>query len=257
MGEKIPKLILVGSPNVGKSMIFNHLTGAYVVVSNYPGTTVDIARGKASIGGKVYEVIDTPGMYSLSPVTDEERVTLDVLRSEKAELVIHVIDAKNMSRMLAVSLQLLDGGFPVLVVLNIIDEAEKLGIHIYTDLMAELLGVPVVATAAAKDRGMTLLRKAIKNYCPSQGKAFLFSSELENAIHAIESQLLGDYCFHKRLVALLVLQNDGWDEQQVSNEPCYKDIKEITHRLSEKSSNGLACRIAMERQRNVDRIVNM
>lgn len=256
MLKKLPKLILVGSPNVGKSMIFNHLTGAYVVVSNYPGTTVDIARGKAVIGGKVYEVIDTPGMYSLSPVTDEERVTFDLLRSEKPELVIHVVDAKNMSRMLAVSLQLLDGGFPVMVVLNIMDEAEKLGIHIYTDLMAELLGVPVVATVAAQDRGMTLLRKAIKNYCPSQGKAFLFSSELENAIHAIESQLVGDYGLHKRLTALLVLQSDGWAEHQVSNEPCYKDIKEITRCISEKSSNGLACRIAMERQRNVDNIVN-
>ena len=125
MGEKLPQIVLVGAPNVGKSMIFNYLTGAYVIVSNYPGTTVDISRGKATIGGKVYEVVDTPGIYSLSPLTAEERVTIDILRTSKPALLIHVIDAKNIRRMLPLTLQLLDGGFSLLLVLNIMDEAEE------------------------------------------------------------------------------------------------------------------------------------
>src|SRR3989338_435114 len=90
------KIILVGSPNVGKSLLFNHLTGQYVTVSNYPGTTVEIVRGKAQIQGEVFEVIDSPGVYSLSPISDEERVTRQILFQEEPFLVVHVADAKNL-----------------------------------------------------------------------------------------------------------------------------------------------------------------
>ena len=94
------KIALVGSPNVGKSALFNKLTGAYVTVSNYPGTTVDVSRGKVRIESEDFEIIDTPGMYSLLPITEEERVARSLLFEEKPAAVLHVVDSKSLERML-------------------------------------------------------------------------------------------------------------------------------------------------------------
>src|SRR5574340_1127019 len=94
------KVALVGNPNVGKSVLFNALTGAYVTVSNYPGTSVEVARGTAMIGGVAYEIIDTPGMYSLLSITEEERVARRILLEDVLDLVVHVVDARNLERML-------------------------------------------------------------------------------------------------------------------------------------------------------------
>ena len=94
------KIIQLGCPNVGKSVFFNRLTGAYVTVSNYPGITVEVSRGKGKIGDEFFEVVDTPGMYSLLPITEEEAVSRRLLLREHPEAVIHVVDAKNMQRIL-------------------------------------------------------------------------------------------------------------------------------------------------------------
>ena len=109
------KIFLVGSPNVGKSAIFNALTGSYVTVSNYPGTTVDISSGKMKIGKHhQLNIIDTPGMYSLKPITAEENVTRKLIVSEKPDCILHVVDAKNLDRMLPLTLQFIDTGLPVM-----------------------------------------------------------------------------------------------------------------------------------------------
>src|SRR3990172_3751336 len=124
------RVALVGNPNVGKSVLFNALTGAYVTVSNYPGTSVEVTRGMAVIEGQSYEIIDTPGMYSLLPITEEERVAREILFKDTPDLIIHVIDARNIERMLSMTLQLAEAGLPLLVVVNMMDEAERLGIDI-------------------------------------------------------------------------------------------------------------------------------
>ncbi|MFN3422045.1 MAG: FeoB small GTPase domain-containing protein, partial [Armatimonadota bacterium] len=105
------RVALVGSPNVGKSLIFNRLTGIYVTVSNYPGTTVEIFRGRTYIEGVLYEIIDTPGMYSLLPSSEDERVARRLLMEERPDVVVHVVDAKNLERMLPLTLQLIEAGF--------------------------------------------------------------------------------------------------------------------------------------------------
>lgn len=168
-GEKVSqgavqtrKVALVGSPNVGKSVIFNSLTGAYVTVSNYPGTTVDVSRGWFDADGNRVEVVDTPGMYSIMPISDEERVTRTLLMNEKPDLVVHVIDAKNIERMLPLTLQLVEAGFPVVLVLNIMDEAQSLGVQIQLDKLQELLGIPVISASAALNRGLDEIKKRIK-----------------------------------------------------------------------------------------------
>jgi len=158
------KLVLVGTPNVGKSVIFNLLTGTYVTVSNYPGTTVEVSRGTGKIGQQVYEVIDTPGMYSLFPITEEERVTRTLLLTEKPEIVIHVVDAKNLERMLPLTLQLMEAGLPVILAVNMMDEAEAIGRTIDLDALAQALNIPVVGTAAAQNRGIDELKRTVSDY---------------------------------------------------------------------------------------------
>jgi ferrous iron transport protein B len=156
------KVALIGNPNVGKSVIFNSLTGAYVTVSNYPGTTVEISKGWYSTGKEKLEIIDTPGMYSIMPITEEERVTRNLLLVEKPELVIHVIDAKNIERMLPLTLQLKEAGFEVILVLNIMDEARSLGIRIHCMELGKQLGIPVVEASAALNIGIHELKATIK-----------------------------------------------------------------------------------------------
>ncbi|HEY3285214.1 MAG TPA: FeoB small GTPase domain-containing protein [Armatimonadota bacterium] len=165
------KLLIVGSPNVGKSVLFNRLTGRYVVVSNYPGTTVEVSRGRARIGGESYEIIDTPGMYSLRPVSDEERAGRALMLAEKADLVVHVVDAKNLDRMLPFTLQLVEAGFPVVLAVNMMDEAGKLGLRLRLDLLSQKLGLPVVGTVAVKGHGLEELRNVIAEHAAAGAAA--------------------------------------------------------------------------------------
>ncbi|WP_298202199.1 FeoB small GTPase domain-containing protein [Desulfosporosinus sp.] len=162
--QGLEKIALVGSPNVGKSVLFNILTGAYVTVSNYPGTTVEVSRGKGKIGTKEYEIIDTPGMYSLLCITEEEKVTRDLLLRERPKAVIHVVDAKNLQRMLPLTLQMIEGDVPVILVLNIMDEAESLGLKIDLKKLEAELGIPVLSTAAALNKGIEVLKERIGEY---------------------------------------------------------------------------------------------
>src|SRR5579864_9021144 len=104
--------LLVGQPNVGKSVVFGALTGTYVAVSNYPGTTVEIARGRARIGETLWEVVDTPGTHNLVPMSEDEAVTRDILISERHDAVVQVGDAKSLARTLLLTLQLAQLGVP-------------------------------------------------------------------------------------------------------------------------------------------------
>lgn len=161
---KLKKIAILGSPNVGKSAMFNCFTGTYVVVSNYPGTTVEVSRGKSKIGEEEFEMIDTPGMYSLLPITEEERVTRNILLNESPDVVIHIIDAKNIERMLPLTLQLIEAGLPVVLALNIIDEAEKIGMKINLSSLERELKVPVVTTVSVTGRGIDILKGRIEEY---------------------------------------------------------------------------------------------
>ena len=162
--DELKKIAIVGSPNVGKSVVFNNLTKRYVTVSNYPGTSVEVSRGVATVGGTSYEIIDTPGMYSIFPITEEERVARTILINEKPYLVIHVVDAKNLERMLSLTLQLIEAGLPLILMLNIMDEASKEGIEIDSQLLEKELKIAVVKAIATKGEGMEGLRARIEEY---------------------------------------------------------------------------------------------
>ena len=160
----ISTVALVGSPNVGKSLLFNGLTGACVKTSNYPETTVEISQGQAVIAGRAVTVIDTPGLYSLLTLTAEERATRDLLITEPVDLVIHVVDAKNLGRRLSLTLQLIEAHFPVILVVNMIDEAENLGIWIDRKKLEKALGIPVVKISATLKLGIQELKAKIATY---------------------------------------------------------------------------------------------
>lgn len=207
-GRNCKKVALVGNPNVGKSVLFNALTGAYVTVSNYPGTSVEVSRGTAALGDVFCEVIDTPGMYALLPITEEERVAREILLKESPDVVIHVIDARNLERMLAMTLQLIEAGLPVILLINIMDEAERMGLRIDIELLQEKLSIPVIGAAAAKKRGVDELREAISAFNPKVHAVFGYSNRLESDIEEVIDLLHGEYNLSKKALALLLLQRD-------------------------------------------------
>ncbi|NJD90144.1 MAG: ferrous iron transport protein B [Geobacter sp.] len=202
------KVALVGNPNVGKSVLFNALTGAYVTVSNYPGTSVEVSRGAVTIDGAECEIIDTPGMYALLPITEEERVARELLLKESPDLVIHVLDARNLERMLSMTLQLIEAGLPTVLVVNIMDEAERMGISIDTRLLEERLGIPVIAAATARKRGVAEIRNLIVNYQKGKPVEFLYSPRLEQDIASVADTLRADYRLSQKALSLLLLQGD-------------------------------------------------
>lgn len=207
-GEKVRKVALVGNPNVGKSVLFNALTGAYVTVSNYPGTSVEVSRGSATIYGNQCEIIDTPGMYSIHTITEEERVAREILLHERPDVVLHVLDARNLERMLAMTIQLIEAGLPVVLVVNILDEAERMGLSIDLALLQQKLGIPVIGAATARKRGIDEIRSAIISYNASDRLSFHYSRFLEHDISAVSSLMQGEYILSRRALALLLLQQD-------------------------------------------------
>jgi ferrous iron transport protein B len=202
------KVALVGNPNVGKSVLFNALTGAYVTVSNYPGTSVEVSRGNTVINGEQFEVIDTPGMYSILPITEEERVAREILLNERPHLVIHVLDARNLERMLPMTLQLIEAELPVMLVVNIMDEAARMGLQIDIPLLSQRLGIPVIGAATAKKVGVPEIRAAIATTPSVPSVPVRYSKLLEGDIASISSRLNGDYMLSKKSLALLMLQGD-------------------------------------------------
>jgi ferrous iron transport protein B len=210
-------IALVGNPNVGKSVLFHLLTRTYATVSNYPGTTVEVSRGrwKGDVGT---QVVDTPGLYALLPITVEERVARDLLIGERPRTVIQVIDSKNLERMLPLAFQLIEAGFPLVIDLNIIDEADRLGIRIDVGTLEKELGTPVVATSGVSGRGIDRLEEIIReeSLAPDRAKEetgdtppFIdYGPRIERALDSLCALLRGAYPISRRAIALLLLQGD-------------------------------------------------
>jgi ferrous iron transport protein B len=148
----VRKILLMGNPNVGKSVIFSRLTGVDVIASNYPGTTVEFTRGRMRLGNELVEIIDVPGTYTLNPTSPAERVAVRMVK--EGDVIINVVDATNLERNLNLTLQLLKDGKPVVVALNLWDETRHIGISIDVDRLKEILGVPVVPTCAITGEGI-------------------------------------------------------------------------------------------------------
>lgn len=189
--ENPKKIVLAGNPNTGKSVFFNYLTGMYVDVSNYPGTTLEISSGK--FGGD--EVIDTPGVYGISSFNDEERVARDVIL--QADLIVNIVNAAHLERDLFLTQQIIDTGLPVIVVVNMLDESEKVGLNIDLGLLEKELGAPVIPAVAVRKKGLDLLAKSLYN-----AKVGNYSLEWEPYLEPLIAKT------GNRGEALLVLEGD-------------------------------------------------
>lgn len=154
-------VILVGNPNVGKSVLFTRLTGKFVIISNYPGTTVEIARGQCG----PYHVLDTPGLNDLSPTTDDARVTCAVLEEHPDAVLVQVADAKNLRRALVLTQQLAALGRSMVLAVNMLDELDRCGGKLDVRRLSELLGIPVVPTIATAHTGIHLLQQSLDRAC--------------------------------------------------------------------------------------------
>ena len=153
------RILLMGNPNVGKSVVFSRLTGVHVVSANYSGTTVEYLLGNMKLGDKTVEIVDVPGAYTLDPTSEAEEVALRML--ETGDIVINVVDATNLERNLYLTLQLLERNIPVIVALNLWDDVRHRGIDIQVDKLEELLRVPVVPTSALTGSGIKELVERI------------------------------------------------------------------------------------------------
>lgn len=214
-------VLIVGNPNVGKSLLFNALSKQYVTVSNYPGTTVEVSRGAVRIGNQEYEIIDTPGMYSFFPVTEEESVTRRILTEQRPHLVLHVVDAKNVERMLPLTFQLLEAGLPVALVLNMMDEAAKEGVSLDIDRLSTELDIPVIAAVSTEGVGIPEIRHAIANHRDTgspRSRIIALADSIEKAVEDIVPLLPARLWAHvaRRMIALLLLSGDLEVERQVN-----------------------------------------
>ncbi len=221
-GEKV---ILIGNPNVGKSVIFNYLTGKYVTVSNYPGTTVEVSTGTLSAHGKKLQVLDTPGVNSLIPMSEDEKVTRDILLKEPKSHLIQVMDTKNIRRGFLISLQLAEMGLSFLVLLNMWDEAKSRGIEIDLQRLSEILGVPVLRTVATRKKGLEKIKENLIIQTPSS-IPLNYPEAVERGISQI-IPLLPGASISKRSLALMLLSGDESLADWLHQNLLEKDILQI------------------------------
>jgi len=153
-------ILLMGNPNVGKSVVFSRLTGVHVISSNYPGTTVEFTKGYMNLNVETVEVIDVPGVYTLEPVSKAEEVACEMLNADN--IVINVINSTNLIRSLNLTLQLIKKKIPMIIALNLWDEAEHTGIQIDAEKLQQILGVPCIPVCALTGEGFKVLVSSIK-----------------------------------------------------------------------------------------------
>lgn len=160
--EKRRRVLLVGNPNVGKSVFFSRLTGVHAISSNYPGTTVSFTEGVMIVGGEHFSVIDVPGAYTLEPTNEAEQIAKTII-DEGADLVILILDATALERNLVLALQTLERGIPTIVALNMMDEARHRGLIINVEALEQELGVPVIPTVAVTGVGISYMIDSLRN----------------------------------------------------------------------------------------------
>lgn len=249
------RIALVGPPNVGKSALFNRLTGAYVTVSNYPGTSVEVVRGGMRSLDHI-EVLDTPGLYSLLPTTEEERVTQRIVLSGECDVVVHVVDMKSLPRMLPMTLQLLEVGRPLVLALNMADEAERIGVRIASDALAQRLGIEVVTVSAIRNRGVPELVAAVARARQAPSRP-VYENGVGKAIARVRGQLTGVYPVDATAFAALLLQGDTETAALIKATENGKGDAAFTAASAAIAHFGgpSSYRIAVERQRMADRLL--
>jgi ferrous iron transport protein B len=160
--DAVAQVLIVGNPNCGKSTLFNAMSGGSAHVGNYPGVTVDRTSATVALASRKVELVDVPGMYSLTASSPEEQLAVNALVEQRTQAVVCVVDVTTLQRGLYLALQLIESGVPVVVALNMMDAAEKIGLRVDTDRLSALLGAAAVPVVATKRRGLDALRAALE-----------------------------------------------------------------------------------------------
>lgn len=250
-------IALIGHPNVGKSVLFNLLTGHHTIAANYPGTTVEVARGKArALSG--LQVVDTPGVLTLPPRTEDEQATARALLDESLRAVVQVGDAKNIRRTLVLTTQLAEMGLPLVLALNMVDEAEARGVQVDEKRLAQVLELPVVPMIAIRGQGLNELSQALDASMEhSPGARIEYPPAVENALAEIQPEL-PEAPIAGRALALLWLGRDSvadsWLAARLPDAE-YRSLTARRARLQEQAGRPFSSLIQEARLELVDRLV--
>ncbi|MCW4046935.1 MAG: ferrous iron transport protein B [Candidatus Bathyarchaeota archaeon] len=248
------KIALAGNANVGKSVIFNHLTGLHQHIGNWPGKTVERAEGTLHFKGYTIDVVDLPGIYSLSTYSLEELVSRKYIAVERPDIVINVVDASVLERNLFFTLQLMELETPIIIALNQMDIAKNKGIQVDVNKLEERLGIPVVPTIAVKGVGITrLLEKAIETIekGPREKPAEVgYGEEIEEKINLLTKALKEvQVVYPRRYVAIKLLEGDEEIEREI--ERIAPQIVSTAKKLADeiKSIHGHSCSTVITSER--------
>jgi len=287
--DKPPKIdytiALAGNANVGKSVVFNELTGSNQIIGNWPGKTVERAVGKLSFEGKCIEVIDLPGIYSFSTYSMEEIVSREYIAFEKPDVVINVVDASVLERNLFFTIQLKEMNVPLIVCVNQIDLAKQKGIIIDTDKLSKALGVPVVSTVAIRGEGLHELMEVATEVANKNAEidtsTLKYGAEVENRIEKITEFIDSKHLelgYPSRWVAIKLLENDpeirklveaqsrevvnqayklGREIEEIHNEPSFSVIASERYFLANQFAYGaqLESKIKITLSEKLDKLV--
>jgi ferrous iron transport protein B len=210
----VTRIVLVGQPNCGKSTLFNRVAGYKAVVSNFPGTTVDFTRSQVSVNGQTVELVDIPGIYSLSSQEPDEQVAIRFLYKKELDVIINIVDSSILSRSLELTLELMELNTPMVLCLNMMDEARRKGVHLEVSTLEEILGIPVVPTIASRGEGLKeLFQRAIdaaQKRLPARGLHMSLDVEevISSMVRLLENKPSLDERLPDRMVALKLLEGD-------------------------------------------------
>ena len=250
---------LAGNANVGKSVIFNQLTGLHQHVGNWPGKTIERAEGTLVFEGKEIEIIDLPGIYSLSTYSIEEIVSREYIAVEQPDVLINVVDAGALERNLAFTVQLMELEPRLVLAVNQIDVAENKGIIIDTEELSKQLGVPALPTVAVKGTGLTnLMASAVRAAGKTPSKPKLYGSEIEESIETIKGKIEVQTPYPARWVAIKLLERDDEIEKIVydANPEIRETVDQERFRLESAHGHDFGSVIASERFALAHRIAN-
>ena len=229
---------VVGNPNCGKTTLFNAFTGSKQHVGNWPGVTVEKKTGEYTHAGKLIELVDLPGTYSLEAADDQvsldEKVARDYIASKQADLIINIIDASNIERNLYLTSQLIEMRVPMILVLNMMDQVKSRGIKIDCDYLAQQLGCPVIPIIASTKEGLAVLKAQINSAAmtmPIPKVTINYAPALEQAIEQLSLSLIEiarDHGCDLRWLALRALEDDTLAKQLVGH-----DLEALTHQLQQ------------------------
>ena len=223
---KTLKILLIGQPNVGKSSLLNTLVGPKVTVSNYPGTTVEVTKAKKKINNTNIEFVDTPGIYSISDRSEEEKVTEKALFEETEDGAIVIADTTSLERSLYMILQILEAQVPTVLALNFVEDAKKKGIEIDYKKLEKILHVSVVSINPLTKKGIDKLTDAVLKIkeIPKRTFTIEYDDDIEEAIDKISSQVK-ETSMPKRFIALRVLEGDRHFYKHLKSEKVVEDVK--------------------------------